>query len=216
MATIYPSLISSDIMNLRRVIELLDPHCDGYHLDVMDNHFVPNLTWGTQFINAIARETSKPLLVHLMVDDPTNWIKKLSLNPHSTISMHIESKGQVRRNIEQIRERNIHPNLAVNPNTEIQAIFPYLDAIDSVLIMSVKPGFSGQSFIKGTEEKLKPLIATRQTQGLNFSIGMDGGINKENIKDLANQGVELFGIASAIFDQPNYVKALNDLQKTIV
>ena len=215
MAKIFPSLIAADLMNLRREMEILDPHCDGYHLDVMDNHFVPNLTWGAQFINAIASTTAKPLWVHLMVDDPTKWIEILTLTPHSTITFHVESAGQIRKNIERLKEKNIHPGLALNPQTPIETVFPFLDAIDSILVMSVEAGFSGQSFIPKTIEKLKPLVGHKQTNDLKFSIGMDGGITKNNIGDLAQKGVDWFAVASSIFSMPNHVKAIEELRSMI-
>lgn len=211
MAQLFPSLISADLMNLRAALQALDPHCDGYHLDVMDNHFVPNLTWGPQFINAIANTTAKPLLVHLMVDDPTDWLKKFTLPDHSTIIIHIESKGQIRKNLARIKEQHINAGLALNPQSSVQTLFPFLDIVDSVLIMSVEPGFSGQAFIPEVIDKLDPLRSYRETKGLKFIIGMDGGIDAHNIGQLANKGVERFSIASALFDQPNHLKALQQL-----
>lgn len=213
MAKVFPSLMAADIMNLRRELEILDPHCEGYHIDIMDNHFVPNLTWGPMFVEAIAKETSRPLWVQLMVDDPTNWTRGLNLPPHSIMTIHIESEGQVRRNLTRIRERNISPSIALNPKTPVEMIFPVLDLVDVVLIMSVKPGFSGQPYIFEVENKIGPLAAYRQTNDLKFTIGMDGGIDKENIGRLANKGVELFAAATAIFGQPNRVKALEELEQ---
>jgi len=215
MAEIYPSLISGDLMNLRAEIEALDPHCDGYHIDVMDYHFVPNLTWGPQFIDQIANTTHKPLWVHLMVDDPTNWTKKLVLPPHSTIGIHIESEGEVRRNLQRIKERHFNAALVLNPKTSVEAIFPYLDLVDAVLLMSVEPGFSGQEFLPSVAEKIKPLVGYQQEGEIKFKIGMDGGINLQNIAELKEKGIDWFAVGSSIFTQPNRVKALKDLLKLI-
>jgi len=216
MAKIFPSLIAADLMNLRAEIEALNPHCEGYHLDVMDNHFVPNLTWGAQFINAIAKTTSRPALVHLMVDDPTNWIEKFTLPAHSSIEIHVESAGQTRKNLQRIRDLNLSPGIVINPKTEIEVIFPYLDLVDSVLLMSVEPGFSGQAFIPKVIEKIEPLVGYRETKGLKFEIGMDGGIGKENIADLTKRRIDFFGVGSGIFGQPNRVKALKELQQLAI
>lgn len=213
MADVFPSLIAADLMNLRGEIETLDPHCNGYHIDVMDGQFVSTITWGPLFISAIGRTTTNPLLVHLMVADPTDWIKTLTLPPNSSISFHIESGGNIIRNLERIREKRLKPIIAINPKTPIETIFPYLDIIDSILLMSVEPGFSGQTFLPEVMEKIKPLLGSRQTNGTTFSIGMDGGINKENIRDLAQHGVDWFAVGSAIFAQPNQVKALEELKK---
>jgi len=213
MATIYPSLIAGDLMNLRKELSTLDPEADGYHIDVMDYHFVKNLTWGPQFVNAIANTTQKPLYVHLMVDDPTDWLGKFSLPFHSTIGIHIESEGEVRKNLLRIKELHASSSLVVNPGTNIDLIFPYLDIVDTVLLMTVQPGFSGQPFIPDVVQKIDPLLGYRQTDGLKFKIGMDGGIGKHNIAGLAERGVDWFAVGSAIFDAPNRVKALRELKE---
>jgi len=213
MAEIYPSLIAGDLMNLRKEIQTLDPEADGYHIDVMDYSFVPNLTWGPEQINQIADSTEKPLYVHLMVDDPTNWIEKFSLPSHSTLGIHIESKGEIRKNLLRIKDKHLQASVVVNPETNIDLIFPYLDIIDSVLLMSVQPGFSGQPFLPSVIEKLDPLLGYRQTDSLKFKIGMDGGINKKNIMDLKKRQVDWFAVGSAIFDAPNRLKALRELKK---
>lgn len=213
--SIFPSLISADIMNLRGEIEKLDPHCDGYHIDVMDNQFVPNLTWGSQFVNAIANTTQKPLFVHLMVKDPTNWIDELNLTQHSSIVIHIESEGIARKNLMRIKERYLNAGIALNPQSSVETIFHVLDLVDSVLLMSVEPGLSGQTFLPEVLKKIDPILGYRQAQGLKFHLAMDGGIGQNNIARLALLGVEQFGIASAIFDEPNQLKALKELYALI-
>jgi len=212
MAIIYPSLIAADVLNLQKEIETLDTHCQGYHLDVMDYHFVPNLTCGPLFINAIARITYKQLWVHLMMDNPENFIDMLTLAPKTIVNFHVELEGQRSRLIKKIAEKGWLPGIAVSPKTDIEKVFPFLDRIHQVLVMSVEPGFSGQEFQPNSIEKVEKLVGYRQTSGLDFKIGMDGGIDENNIAMLAEKGVEHFGIGSGIFKADNPVEQLKKLQ----
>ena len=215
MPQLFPSLIAADLLNLRHEIELLEPHCDGFHVDIMDNHFVPNLTLGPAFVDAITATTAKPLWVQLMVTDPTEWIERLVLPANSCISIHFESEGQLRRNLTRMKEKNLLASIAINPETPVEQILHVLDLVDVVLLMSVNPGFSGQAFMPEVADKIKPLLGYRQTNGLKFIIGMDGGVGKENIGDLASKGVEWFSVGSAIFGHPNSVKAIKELRERI-
>jgi ribulose-phosphate 3-epimerase len=215
MAHIYPSLIAADQLNLAATIKELDPHVIGYHLDIMDNHFVPNLTWGSLVVNAIPHLTIRQLWVHLMVDNPQDWVNILNLPADSIFSFHFEAIGNDIHLIKHIKEKKWKVSVAIKPSTNIDKIFPLLNHIDQVLIMSVEPGFSGQPFISSVTEKIDPLIGYRQTSGLNFSIAMDGGINKNNIKGLTEKGVDDFAIGSAIFGQPDPVAALEELKKLV-
>lgn len=215
MAHIFPSLISADPLNLQKEIELLDPHTDGYHLDIMDNHFVPNLTWGPMVVNAISNTTRRKLWVHLMVDNPMEWDTLLFMPPGSIFSFHFETKKEISKLIKKIKEKKWEASLAINPKTPVEEIFPILGVLDQVLLMSVEPGFSGQSFLKDVMEKLDKLSAYRQTSGSNFRIGMDGGINSQNITQLAQMGVDDFAIAAGIFDQADHAVALQELKKLV-
>lgn len=209
---VFPSLIAADLLNLRRELEVLAPHAPGYHIDIMDNHFVPNLTWGLMFVDAIAKESAKPLWVHLMVDDPTRWIEQLNLPANSTVGIHIESRGQVRHNLEHIKARGMHAGIVLNPQTKVETIYPILDLIDQVLIMSVEPGFSGQDYLPEVESKIDALVTEREVRACNYLIGMDGGITTDNIARLADAGVDWFAAGSAIFGKNNRVKALGELE----
>lgn len=205
---IYPSLISSDILNLANVIKELDSHCDGYHIDVMDDHFVPNLTWGPQFVSAIKRATKLPIHLHLMVDNPTKWVNRVSLSGDDVFIFHHEVFDK------NLLKVNGKKGVAINPETNVEDIFSYCSHLDHVLIMSVKPGFSGQKFISSVMTKVNKLINFRNEHRLTFSIGMDGGICDSNIASIAKEGVDVVGVASAIFDNRNYVESLKKLYKT--
>lgn len=208
---IYPSLISADLLNLATVIKTLEPHCDGFHIDVMDNHFVPNLTWGPMFIKAIAQATDNPLFIHLMIDNPEDFLDKIHIKRSNTVSFHIENTKNIQQTIKRIRENKWQANIAIKPNTPLEKILPFLNDISSVLLMSVEPGFSGQQFLSSSFDRLKELAAYRKEKELNFAIIMDGGINKTNIGQLAQHGCDEVGVAAAIFNAQNSVQALQEL-----
>jgi len=211
---IYPSLISADLLNLAHVIKTIDAHCDGYHLDVMDNHFVPNLTWGADFVNRIRQATTKQLDIHLMVDNPQSWLACLQLKPNDMITFHIEAVHQpkeISQFLSDIHKAKLNAGIALNPATPVEKVFAHLIDLDHVLLMSVNPGFSGQSFIPDVVAKIQPLVAQRTQMQASLLIGMDGGITTNNINQLAHSGVDYVCAASAIFAQSNHIKALNDL-----
>ena len=210
---IYPSLISSDLLNIKTTINTLDQHCNGYHLDIMDNHFVPNLTWGPMFINAIRNATKLPLHIHAMVTDPEAWLKTLKLNSSDTFIFHYESIDQNnhKKLVENIHQHHWKAGIAIKPSTSVEYLFDILAYTDMVLLMSVEPGFSGQTFIPETIKKIAPLIHMKQHNNFNFTIGMDGGINTTNIATLATQNINNVAVASAIFDHQNPVTSLKEL-----
>jgi ribulose-phosphate 3-epimerase len=213
---IYPSLISSNLLHLERTIKLLEPHCNGFHLDVMDDHFVPNLTWGADFINQIREVTTLPLHIHLMVSDPCRWVKRLNLRPIDTFIFHYEAMDDPQSILslaQEIAQSKIQAGIAINPNTPATAITPFLYAIDLALIMSVNPGFSGQKFISSVIPKVDKLIAEQTEQNEHCSIVMDGGINHQNIGSLAQKGVNAVGVASAIFFSPDPVASIHELYR---
>ena len=213
MIRIYPSLISANLLNLEHDIKILEPYCAGFHLDIMDNHFVPNLTFGVDMIQAISKATRKQLWVHLMVENPRSWIESLNLPPQTILSFHIESTDLPLDIIKRIKEKKWLASIAISPKTGVDEIFPFLNLIDQVLVMSVEPGFSGQRFLDATIDKIAPLVAHRDTQGLHFTIGFDGGITPENIGLLVKKGVTDFAAASAIFSNQHPKEALEQLQK---
>lgn len=215
MAMLFPSLISADLLNLECVIKQLDPIVPGYHLDIMDHHFVPNLTWGPMFIHAIAKATNKILWVHLMVDNPTIWIEELNLPGGSILSIHIETISDTSQIIKLIQEKKLKVSIAISPKTPINEFFSLLPMIDQALIMSVEPGWSGQSFLTPSIEKLETLVDYRRSKNLKFRIAMDGGITEKNIKELAQKGVDDFAVASSIFGKPDPVAAAKELTQLI-
>jgi len=215
MPKIYPSLISGKLLELNSQIKILEQYCNGFHVDVMDMHFVPNLTIGPDFINEIEYITQKQLWIHLMVDDPEQWLSLLKLKPQDIISFHYESLKDYKKIIKEIHAKKCLASIAIKPETKIRDIFNILPLVDQVLVMSVKPGFSGQKFITETINKIKNLAEYKKTHNLNFSIAIDGGINTNNIAEISNLGVEDFAIASAIFKTDNPINAIEELYELL-
>lgn len=213
MVKLYPSLMAANQLYLGDAIKSLEADCAGFHCDIMDNHFVPNLTFGAKTVNSIDAATALPSWIHLMVDNPLEWCKVLQLKPNSLVSFHIESECNPAEMIKRIRENNWKPSVAINPKTNVDKIFELLNIVDQVLIMSVEPGFSGQPFLRSMLDKVAPLIAERKKNNFSFTIGMDGGVNFENLKIIADAGVDECVVGAGIFNHPDPVKALQTLVK---
>jgi ribulose-phosphate 3-epimerase len=206
----------ANLLNLERDIATLDPHVPGYHIDIMDNHFVPNMAFDFDTIHAIARFTKKQLWVHAMVDDPTAVIDQLQLPEKTIYSFHIESKFEKKEILKKLSEKKWLPSIAISPKTNVAALFEILDAnIYQVLVMSVEPGFSGQQFMPYSIARLDEIVAFRAKHKLDFMIGIDGGINLTNIAKVVAHGADQIAAASAIFNNPDRVAAYSALEKAI-
>jgi len=215
---ILPSLISSDLLNLQKTIESLSPISDGFHIDVMDDHFVPNLTWGPMFVNAIKQVSPIPLYVHLMVQKPDSWLDRLKLTQGDTFIFHKEScnaPSDCKKLIDAIHKKSWQAGIALNPETPIDAIQDLLPHLDDILIMSVNPGFSGQSFIEKTKEKIEKLAHIKKEKNFVFSLCVDGGVTFENILTIKNLGATHIAAAKAIFGHNDPVMAMKELRKII-
>jgi ribulose-phosphate 3-epimerase len=216
---IYPSLISSNILNIETTLKTLDPVCDGYHLDVMDDHFVPNLTWGPAFINAIVAKTELPVHVHLMVDNPEKWVGRLTLESKDSFIFHVETVqnfGFGKDIIQEVKKiSGVKVGLAVNPKTDVSEIEGFVPLLDEILFMTVEPGFSGQKFMPEVVDKVAALRKMASNQSVSLKISMDGGIGPDNIRMLCDLGIDVVGIAAAIFSTKDYVGNLKNLYKII-
>lgn len=214
MIEIYPSIISSDLLNIEKTLDTFDFLCDGYHVDVMDNHFVPNLTWGPVFVNAILSKTDLPLHVHFMVTDPASFLSSIHFRDIDTFCFHYESlrsDEEVLDLIEKIKSKNIKVGIAIKPKTSQEQLVPFLGKIDQVLIMSVEPGFSGQKFLDTVSIKINFFSNYKINNDVDFKIAIDGGINHSNICRLYNLGVEQFALAAAIFHSEDPIESLKKL-----
>ncbi|MBT4856112.1 ribulose-phosphate 3-epimerase [bacterium] len=215
MKKIYLSLIAAKILEIKSELKKFEPYCSGFHLDVMDNHQVPNLTFGADFVNQIATVATKQLFIHLMIEDPNTFIQQLKIHNDDIIAFQLKSAQDPATVITTIKNKQLLSSIAINPDTPIKSIFPFINTLDQVLIMSVQAGFSGQDFIPECIEKARSLIQYRKDNNLTFEIAMDGGIDENNIKELANIGVDAFAIGSGIFDTPNPLATLKKLNALI-
>ena len=211
MANIYPTLLSLDFLNIQKELEKIDAHAHGYQLDIMDNHFVPNLTYGHDIVNAVARFTYKKIWVHLMVDNADSLLDRFFMQPESIVTFHIESKTKISETIKHIEAKKWLPSIAINPKTPLEEIFPYLPVIHQVLVMSVEPGFAQQDFLPETEDRIRRLDGFRQASKLPFRIGVDGGIKVHTIGQVVTAGVDDIAVASAIFSAQDPERVLIDL-----
>ncbi|MDK8253755.1 ribulose-phosphate 3-epimerase [Dialister micraerophilus] len=210
---IAPSLLSADFANLEKEVrEIEKSGADLLHLDMMDGHFVPNLTFGVPIINAIRKHTKLPFDIHMMVFNPEKYLDELEKVGVQMISFHQEASIHQDRIIQEIKERKIKAGIAINPATSINNIEPILPILDYVLIMSVNPGFGGQKFIYYTLEKVKKLKKIIQNNGYNTLIEVDGGIKAENIQLLKDAGADICVAGSAVFGKPDRKKAIDILK----
>jgi ribulose-phosphate 3-epimerase len=210
---IAPSMLAADFSQLGEEVQrVADAGADLIHLDVMDGHFVPNLTMGPLLIGALRQYTAIPFDVHLMITHPQNYIDAFADAGADLITFHSELGGQVEAVIEQIKARGIKVGVALRPKTPISAVAPYLPALDLVLLMSVEPGFGGQQFMMSTLEKLDHLRAMIQTQDVTVEIEVDGGINRENAGLVRSRGATILVAGTAIFGSNDVREAIDALR----
>ncbi|MBR0534715.1 MAG: ribulose-phosphate 3-epimerase [Bacteroidales bacterium] len=197
---VAPSILSADFGHLERDIEMLnESSCDWIHLDVMDGVFVPNISFGFPVLKPVAKVARKPLDAHLMIVEPEKFIKRFADLGVDYLSVHYETCPKLRETIAMIRENGMKPGVVVNPDTEVKVLKPFLKDVDYVLIMSVYPGFGGQSFIPHSVDKVKELKALRKEEGADFLIEIDGGINLDNVAMLREAGVDIFVAGNTVF-----------------
>ena len=208
---ISPSILSADFSQLSNEIKRLeDGGADMIHVDVMDGHFVPNLTIGPPVIKSLRKYTKLPFDVHLMIDPVHKYIKDYSDAGADIITFHPEATKNILETINLIKSLNKKVGISLNPDTKVSAAEEHLDKIDLILIMSVHPGFGGQKFINGVVKKIEDLDKIRKEKKLNFKIEIDGGINFETSKIAINAGVDILVSGTTVFKENN-----GDLKKNI-
>ncbi len=211
---ISPSILASDLVDFKNVIKQLENQVELLHMDIMDGHFVPTLSFGEVYVKSLKEHTSIPLDIHLMVDQPEKEVPKYyDFNPYN-ITFHYEATNFPVRLANEIRKRNIRAGISLNPKTPVQFIEPFLEELDLVLIMSVEPGFYGQKFIPFCLEKVHQLKEYMYKKNLNhIEIEIDGGINGDNIKEVLMAGVDIVVAGSFIFkgDILNNIQTLRNV-----
>lgn len=213
MAYIAPSILSADFSNIADAVKIIEEGGgDIVHIDVMDGHFVPNLTFGHQLVAAIRSQTSLPIDVHLMVENPRQLIPKFHEAGANWISIHIEATSHLHKDITQIKELGCRAGLVLNPATPIHLMNEILDELDYVLIMTVNPGWGGQSFVESTRTKIMQLKNWIYEQKLNVQIEVDGGIKYENMLDIVEDGADILVIGSGIYKAENPVDMLKKMK----
>ena len=197
---ISPSILSADFSNLEKDIKKLEAAgADMIHVDVMDGHFVPNITIGPPVIKALRSKTSLPFDVHLMIDPVHKYIKDFANAGADIITIHPEATPNLQESIDEIKSYKKKVGISLNPDTKISIVEEYLDKVDLILIMSVYPGFGGQKFILEVLEKIKSLKVLKDKKKLNFDIEVDGGINFSNFKSVIDAGANVLVSGTTIF-----------------
>ena len=210
---VAPSILSANFGELNKDIKAIcDAGCDLVHVDVMDGHFVPNLTIGPVVVNSVAKVATKPLDIHLMVENNTFFVELFAPLKPQYISFHIEEEKHPHRLIQKIKEYGIKPAVVLNPHTNPQDIKYLLSDLDMVLLMSVNPGFGGQKFIPSVVQKAKELKTLINEYNPNCLIEVDGGVNDKNITQLKDAGVDVVVAGSFVFNSDNYKEAINSLK----
>jgi len=213
---IAPSILACDFGRLFDEVQAVtEAGADWIHVDIMDGHFVPNITIGPQIVEAIRDATQLPLDVHLMIQQPERYIGSFVKSGATTVGVHAEACPHLHRTVAQIREAGARASVTINPGTPANAVEAVLGDVDQVLVMTVNPGFGGQQFIAGTLPKIETLRGWIQERGLTVALEVDGGITEDTIASAARAGANAFVAGTAIFGAPNYREAIAALRQAV-
>lgn len=211
---ISPSLLSCDFSKMGQEIERMEKaKADFMHLDVMDGHFVPNITFGAPVIKAVRSYTDVPFDVHLMISEPLKYIDDFADAGADIITFHVECDSDIQQTIDKIKSRGVKPGLVIKPNTPASAVFPYLKDLYMVLVMTVEPGFGGQSFMEDMLPKVSQLKKQAEKENLKLLIEADGGISCDTIGKASKAGVDVCVAGTAVFKAQDSAAAIEELKK---
>jgi ribulose-phosphate 3-epimerase len=210
---IAPSILAADFANLQRDIEMINKsQADWFHIDIMDGVFVPNISFGMPVLEAISRHAKKTIDVHLMIIDPDRYIKTFKHLGANILTVHYEACTHLHRTLQAIKGEGMKAGVALNPHTSIDLLEDVINDIDLVCIMSVNPGFGGQSFIENTYAKVKKLKELINKKGAKTIIEIDGGVTNKNAKQLAEAGADVLVAGSFVFKAENPIQTIADLK----
>ncbi len=216
MIQLAPSILSADFARLGEAVQLAEAAgADLVHVDIMDGHFVPNLTLGPQVVSSLKKMTSLPLDVHLMVEKPGFFVPLFAEAGADWISIHVEASNHLHRDVSLIKELNKKAGLALNPATPIHLMNDIIREVEYILVMSVNPGFGGQKFVEATHQKIRNLKNWINGQKLNIAIEVDGGVNLDNMESLIRDGVEILVAGAAIYGQPDPLAVIARMREII-
>lgn len=214
MAIIAPSLLSANFLNLEADCNMLNQsQADWFHLDVMDGRFVPNISFGPMLIEFFRKSTTKVCDVHLMIEEPEKFAEAFKKAGADILTVHVEACRHLHRNIQQIKSLGMQAGVAINPHTPVDVLKDILPDIDLVCMMSVNPGFGGQSFITHTLSKIKSLRSMIDTWGLPVKIEIDGGVTLENAQSILDAGADVLVAGNTVFKSKNPMETIADLKK---
>ncbi|HKI78628.1 MAG TPA: ribulose-phosphate 3-epimerase [Ignavibacteriaceae bacterium] len=216
MAILAPSILNSDLSNLAQQIRLVEMSgANWIHCDIMDGHFVPNISFGPVLVKAAKKSTKLPLDVHLMIENPDKYLEDFVSAGAKFVTVHQEEVIHLNRTINKIKELGANAGVAINPATPVNSLKYIAEYVDLILIMTVNPGFGGQTFIPNSIAKIKETVELRNELKADFIIEVDGGIDKNNIRDVLNAGADAFVVGSAIFKADNISAASIELSNLI-